>query len=169
MQKGVFTLNNDINQNRGDNKSQEKVQRQQFYPGGAPFPPRRPDRDDRPRFQQPNFPSQAPGMGEAPRSAPPNFIPEAPGMGRGQMEGPGQFQYGAPFRDRDRDRDGGGRPRNLRGCLNRFTFIWLVNGNSFWFYPTYVDRQFVQGFRWRRNRWEFDRINVRRILFFRCF
>jgi hypothetical protein len=57
----------------------------------------------------------------------------------------------------------------MRGCLNRFTFIWLVNGNSFWFYPTFVDRQFVTGFRWRRNRWEFDRINLRRILFHRCF
>jgi hypothetical protein len=57
----------------------------------------------------------------------------------------------------------------MRRCLFRFTYIWLFNGNDFWFYPTFVDGQFVQGFRWRRNRWEFDRINLRRIFYFRCF
>jgi hypothetical protein len=57
----------------------------------------------------------------------------------------------------------------MRRCLFRFTYFWLFNGNDFWFYPTFVDGQFVHGFRWRRNRWEFDRINLRRIFFFRCF
>jgi hypothetical protein len=62
-----------------------------------------------------------------------------------------------------------GRERDLRRCLNRFTFIWLNNGNSFWFYPTFIGRQQVEGFRWRRGAWIFDRINIRRIIFFRCF
>jgi hypothetical protein len=164
-------LNNDINQNREVNKSQENVQSQQFYPGGgSQFPPRRPEMNNQQRGPQQNVPPRAPGMGDMPRTAPPTFIPEAPNMERGQMGGPGgpgrsgQSQFGFPFRQ---ERQVG--PRELRGCMNRFTYIWLVNGNAFWFFPTFVDRQFVQGFRWRRDRWEFDRINTRRILFFRCF
>ncbi len=145
-----------MNQNREDTKPCKNVQSQQFYPGG---PPRRPGMENQPRTAPPGMPPQFPGMEGQPRTAPPNFIPEQPGMERRPMSGPDQF--GSQYRQ-DRQRD-------IRGCINRFTFIWLINGNSFWFYPTFVDRQFVHGFRWRRNRWEFDRINRRRIAFFRCF
>jgi hypothetical protein len=121
-----------------------------------------------------NQPPQFPGMEAQPRSAPPNFIPEGPSMDRRQMDGPGmdrrgpgqgQVEFGAPYRGSDWQV----RPREIRRCMNRFTYIWLVNGNAFWFYPTFVGGQFVQGFRWRRNRWEYERINLRRIFFFRCF
>jgi hypothetical protein len=121
------------------------------------------------RGMGPDFPPGAPGMGQMPRTAPPNFTPEGPGMERGQLGIPGQGpeQFGAPRRG------GGGlppnRPRELQRCVNRFTYIWLINGSNFWFFPTFVGRQFVQGFRWRRNRWEFESINLRRIFFFRCF
>jgi hypothetical protein len=95
-------------------------------------------------------------MGSAPRTAPPSFIPEGPSMDQRAFMGPdGQRMFV--------------RPGDFRRCMFRFTFIWLVNGNSFWFFPTFAGRQFVEGFRWRRNRWEFDRINIRRIFFFRCF
>lgn len=118
----------------------------------------------------PGFSGGAPGMGQMPRTAPPNFTPEAPGMERGQFFAPGggrgPEEFGFDRRGRDDFRV---RPREIQRCLFRFTFIWLINGNSFWFYPTFVGRQFVQGFRWRRNRWEFETINLRRILFFRCF
>jgi hypothetical protein len=60
------------------------------------------------------------------------------------------------------------RPRNFRGCMNRFTFIWLTNGNNFWFYPVSIGRNTIEGFRWQRNRWEYDRININRILFHVC-
>jgi hypothetical protein len=142
-------LNKDnFNQNNYTRK-ESSMRSQQFVPGGFPFPP------------------QTPGMEQPPRTAPPNFIPEGPGMEGEPFGGPSrgaQYRGGEPFR-------GGSRtnPREIRRCINRFTFIWLINGNSFWFYPTFVDRQFVFGFRWRRNRWEFDRINLRRIFFFRCF
>lgn len=115
-----------------------------------------------PRMTPPGM-GQGPGMEQAPRTAPPNFIPEGPGMGQGPES------FGAPLGREQRGRGGFQRPMDLRRCINRFTYIWLVNGNNFWFYPTFVDRQFVFGFRWRRNRWEFDRINRRRILFSRCF
>ena len=127
------------------------------------FPPQRPGRVEEPPMMPPGFPPPGQGAQEmAPRTAPPNFIPEMPDMEK--------RSYGQPY-------GGGGqmtpymqiRPRELRRCLNRFTFIWLINGNSFWFYPTFLDRQFVYGFRWRRNQWEYDRLNVNRIIFSRCF
>ena len=57
----------------------------------------------------------------------------------------------------------------LRGCLHRFTYIWLNNGRSFWFYPTYIGRTSTAGFRWRRNRWEYYGTDLRRIRSFRCY
>lgn len=160
--------NDNFNQNRENTKKQDNVQRQQMGPGG--FPPSPPDMP--PQFR----------MEDQPRSAPPDFIPEAPRMDRRQMGEPDDRDRtgfgvfigpGRPGDDRF-GRPGDGRDdrsirREMRRCLFRFTYIWLFNGNEFWFFPTFVDGQFVQGFRWRRNRWEFDRINLRRIFFFRCF
>jgi hypothetical protein len=101
-------------------------------------------------------------MGQPPRTAPPNFTPAGPFMERGAGRQPEQFRE--RFRGEMRT-----RPRDFFGCINSFTYIWLVNGNNFWFFPIFIDRQFVIGFRWRRNRWEFDRINLNRIFFFSCF
>jgi hypothetical protein len=160
--------NDNFNKDRENTEKYDNVQKQQMGPGGFPSTP-------------PGMPPQF-RMEDQPRSAPPDFIPEAPRMDRRQMDdsddrnrtgfgifigpgGPGDGRNRSPWDDRD----GRGRRREIRGCLFRFTYIWLQNGNDFWFYPTYVDGQFVMGFRWRRNRWEFDRINLRRIFFFRCF
>ena len=97
----------------------------------------------------------------APSMPPPNFTPEMPRSGAQPFSEDGNLTE--TFR-------GGGDPfRDLRRCLNRFTFIWLTNGNSYWFYPVFVRRHQVEGFRWRNGRWFYDRINLRRILFFRCF
>ena len=57
----------------------------------------------------------------------------------------------------------------IRGCLHRFTYIWLNNGRSFWLYPTYVGRTSVAGFRWRGYRWEYYGTDLRRIRSFRCY
>ncbi len=144
-----------------DNQNQRNERDQRNAPGRFPTPPGMGGQPGMP----PGFPPQGPGMQGQPRTAPPNFIPEGPGVeGRTGAAGPtpfgssSQFSPGRPI-----------RPRELRRCINRFTFIWLINGNSFWFFPNFIDRQFVYGFRWRRNRWEFDRINLNRIIFFRCF
>lgn len=96
----------------------------------------------------------------APSSAPPNFTPDMQRGGGQQFYGP----QGEGF-----SRGGQGQYGNFRGCLNRFTYMWLINGNDFWFYPTFIGRQQVEGFRWRNGRWMYARINIRRILFFRCF
>lgn len=156
-------MNNDNNRDRDENQ-RENRRRQPFYQDNFPPPSQRPGMEEPPRTAPPGMQPEFPRMGDQPRTAPPNFIPEAPGMERRPMTEPGQsqFYYGQRFPDEV-------RPRELRRCLNRFTYIWLFNGNNFWFFPTFVGNQFVEGFRWRRNRWEYDRINLRRIFHFRCF
>jgi hypothetical protein len=59
-------------------------------------------------------------------------------------------------------------PGAIRGCLYRFTYIWLNSGNSFWFFPTFVGRDSVAGYRWRRFRWVYYGTDLRRIRSFRC-
>ncbi|BCN29736.1 hypothetical protein [Anaeromicropila herbilytica] len=111
---------------------------------------------------------EPPRMGGQPSSPPPNFTPEMPGMPGMNREQTfmAPEERGVQFR-------GGGRPIYQTGfnrrCLNRFTYIWLINGNAFWFYPINIGRQNVEGFRWRNDRWVYDRIQLRRILFSTCF
>jgi hypothetical protein len=181
-ERGINLNNEFYNRNNRDTEKKDTVKKQQTFPG-FPFQPiGQPGMGGQPPMGQPGRggqpPMGQPGMGGQPLSAPPNFTPELPRM-EGQPFGFAP-QFGRPEergRDRDRDRDRDRRdmeeffrrPMDLRRCLNRFTFIWLINGNSFWFYPVNIRRPFVEGFRWRRNRWEFERINTNRILFFRCF
>lgn len=99
---------------------------------------------------------------QPPRSAPPNFNPTMPGDMPASFSG--DSVTAEPF-----GRNNRGQSTNIRRCLNQFTFIWLINGNSFWFYPVAVRGQQVEGFRWRQGRWEYDWIPIRRILFFHCF
>ena len=60
-------------------------------------------------------------------------------------------------------------PGAIRGCLFRFTYVWLQNGNSFWFFPTFVGRTSVAGWRWRNWRWTYYGTDLRRIRSFQCF
>lgn len=153
MNRDNQNIPNDQRDRRGRRQEREQM------------PPRGPGMEGQPMTPPPGFTPPGPGMEGMPRMAPPNFIPEPPGMDRRPMRGPINEPIGYEFITPDTQ----GRNRDLRRCINRFTFIWLRNGNSFWFYPTFVDRQFVQGFRWRRNRWEFEIINLNRIVLFRCF
>jgi len=61
-------------------------------------------------------------------------------------------------------------PGGIRGCLYRYTFIRLNNGQSFWYYPTFVGRTSVAGWRWRRGqrRWVYFGIDLRRIASYTC-
>ncbi|NLJ97528.1 MAG: hypothetical protein GX321_10290 [Clostridiales bacterium] len=128
-------------------------------PPGMPGPGQRP-----PGMPGPGF---GPGRPSAqPPSAPPRFTPELPREEEQQLFFE-PSRDGGPFSRRIMDFRR--RPRNFRNCLNRFTYIWLVNGNNFWFYPIFQGRNTIEGFRWRRNRWEYDRINLNRILFHSCF
>lgn len=89
-------------------------------------------------------PSGPPMGGQQPMGAPPSFVP----------------QMMPSWRD---------GTRGIRHCMYRFTYIWLNNGNSFWFYPTFVGYGSLVGFRWRRNRWEYSVINLNRIRSYQCY
>jgi hypothetical protein len=60
-------------------------------------------------------------------------------------------------------------PSGIRGCLYRNTYIWLKNGNSFWFFPTFVGRNTIIGFQWRRIGWIYHIINPNSIRSYQCF
>ncbi|KXH79330.1 hypothetical protein AU377_11780 [Sporosarcina sp. HYO08] len=61
-------------------------------------------------------------------------------------------------------------PGAIRGCLYRFTYVWLSRRNGFWFYPVFVGRRSVAGYRWnsRRRRWEYTGIDLNQIIRFTC-
>ncbi|MET3576387.1 hypothetical protein ABID49_002305 [Bhargavaea ullalensis] len=61
-------------------------------------------------------------------------------------------------------------PGAIRGCLYRVTRVRLDRGSSFWFYPTFVGRESVAGYRWRSRsgRWEYFGIDLDRIRSFSC-
>ncbi|MCP3026785.1 hypothetical protein [Halobacillus sp. A5] len=62
-------------------------------------------------------------------------------------------------------------PGSLYGCLYRYTWVRLNNGRRFWFYPVFIGRESVAGYRWRpnRRRWDYFGIDTRRIASFQCF
>jgi|SRR5690625_3298059 len=59
-------------------------------------------------------------------------------------------------------------PGGIRGCMYRFTYIWATR-DAFWFYPTYVGRNSIAGYRWQGNRWTYYGIDLNRIQSFQCF
>ncbi|WP_419956379.1 hypothetical protein ACN6MT_04745 [Neobacillus niacini] len=118
-----------------------------FGGGQQGFPPFGGGQQGFPPFgggQQGFPPSGGQQQGGPPASPPPSYTPQ---------ESPSLFAVD---------------PGAIRGCLYRFTFVWLNNGNSFWFYPTFVGRDSVAGYRWRRFRWEYYGTDLRRIRSFRC-
>jgi hypothetical protein len=99
---------------------------------------------------QPPFPppGQGPGQGPTagpPTSPPPSFVP--------------QQQAEAFAVD----------PGGIRRCLFRFTYVWLRGYNQFWFYPVFVGRNSVTGYRWTGFRWIYFGISLRQIQSFTCF
>ncbi|SDJ84462.1 hypothetical protein [Sediminibacillus albus] len=100
----------------------------------------------------PSFPGGQPGGGPpigapptgAPTGPPPSFIPQQ------------QLQTYAI--------DAGA----IRGCLYRFTYVWLEGYQSFWFFPTYVGRRSIAGYRWTGYRWVYFGIDLDRIDSFQC-
>lgn len=98
-------------------------------------------------FQPPFGP---PGQGQAdgpPLSPPPSFVPA-------------QTQQVQTFAI---------DPGSIRRCLFRFTYVWLRGFQQFWFYPIFVGRNSVSGWRWNGFRWVFFGISLRQIQSFTCF
>lgn len=93
----------------------------------------------------PGIPGGAPGGVQAPTVPPPQFVP--------------QMQSSTFAVD----------PGGIRRCLYRNTYIWLNNGEQFWFFPVFVGRTSVAGFRWFGFFWGYFGIDLRRISSFACF
>ncbi|WP_246110925.1 hypothetical protein [Sporosarcina luteola] len=125
------------------------------FPGGGGFPPGQgfPPGHGTPGFPpspgMPGFPGGQSGQGnQAPTAPPPNQIPAYPNQQMLRVD-----------------------PGGIRGCLFRYTYVWTSRRNGFWFFPTFVGRTSVAGFRWRssRRRWEYFGIDLNRIDQFTCF
>lgn len=86
------------------------------------------------------------GTQRPPSSPPPQFIPPQPAAAAFAID-----------------------PGAIAGCLFRNTFVWLRNGGAFWFFPTFVGRTSVAGFRWTGRTWVFTGVDLRSIVSFTCF
>ncbi|WP_284646304.1 transporter [Paenibacillus silviterrae] len=59
-------------------------------------------------------------------------------------------------------------PSYLVDCYFQYTYIWLWNGESFWFYPTSVEYGAVSGYRWNGLFWQYYGIDERLIRAVSC-
>jgi hypothetical protein len=124
------------------------------FPGSSGLPsipgPQFPGPPGLPNLPGPQFPGSSglPGsqIPQAPTAPPPPFIP--------------QQAAATPFAV---------DPGAIRLCLFRNTFIWLSNGEGFWFYPIFVGPRSVAGFRWNGRFWTIFGIDTRHIISFTCF
>lgn len=102
-------------------------------------------------FPQPPFGGGGGGQLQAPTAPPPSFTPQM-----------------TTFQQQEFTRLGG--VGGIRRCMFRNTFIWLWNGNAFWFFPMLVIGNQIIGFRWRGTRgWSYDVLNRNSIMFFQCY
>lgn len=60
-------------------------------------------------------------------------------------------------------------PGGIARCLFRYTYVWLRGFEQFWFYPTFVGRNSVSGYRWTGFRWVYFGISLRQIQSFTCY
>ncbi len=60
-------------------------------------------------------------------------------------------------------------PGAISPCVNRLSYIWLKNGQSFWAYLVYVGRTSASGWRYRGGRWVYFGIDLKEIQSFICY
>ncbi|WP_113928038.1 hypothetical protein [Bacillus sp. P14.5] len=60
-------------------------------------------------------------------------------------------------------------PGAIEPCLFRYTYIWLENGHQFWFYPVFLGKRSIAGYRWDGSRWVFYGVTLRQIESFVCY
>ncbi len=132
-------------------------QQQPWLPPGSGFYPGFPGQPGYPPGQQPGFPGQQPG-----------FQPGAPGQPPSQA-GPPTTPPPSTIPQQSQVQLFAVDQGAMQGCLYRFTYVWLNNRQSFWFYPTFVGRRSVSGYRWTGFMWVYFGIDLRRIESFQCF
>ncbi|WP_374099756.1 hypothetical protein [Sediminibacillus dalangtanensis] len=99
-----------------------------------------------PSFPPPTQPPGGSPQAGPPTSPPPSVVPQQP-----------------PYQTYAVD------PGGIRGCLFRFTYVWLEGFESFWYYPTFVGRRSIAGYRWTGFRWVYFGIDLNRIESFQCY
>jgi hypothetical protein len=111
--------------------------------GGPGFPPG----GGFPGQGRPGGPGQPPRQQGPPSSPPPQYTPQYPSQQLFAVD-----------------------PGAIAGCLYRFTFVWLSRRQGFWFYPVFVGRRSVAGWRWRnrQRRWEYIGLDLNQIQSFSC-
>ncbi len=116
--------------------------------GGSGFPPGQGGPGFPPGQGGPGFPPGQQQGSQPPRTAPPSTTPTYPSTQLFAVD-----------------------PGAIRGCLHRFTFVWLSRRQGFWFYPDFVGRRSVSGWRWRSRlrRWEYTGISLDSIDRFSCY
>lgn len=112
-----------------------------------------------------------PGQGQGPPGPPPG----SPGFGAGAQQGPppGPPPSTPPIQSFGQQEDIGVfavDPGAFYGCLYRYTYVRLENGRRFWFWPTFIGRRSVAGYRWRprQYRWVYMGIDTNQIRSFQC-
>lgn len=40
-------------------------------------------------------------------------------------------------------------------CVQQYTYVWLWNGDSFWFYPISIEQSGISGYRWNGFFWAY--------------
>jgi len=95
---------------------------------------------------QPGAPGPSGQQGMGPTAPPPSFVPQQPLATTFAVD-----------------------PGAIAGCLFRNTYVWLNNGSQFWFYPIFVGRTSVAGFRWNGRFWAYTGLSLESIRTFTCF
>lgn len=115
-----------------------------FGPPGPPFGPPGSFGPPGPPFGPPG---QQGGPGsQAPTAPPPQFTPTQPQASAFAVD-----------------------PGGIARCMFRNTYVWLENGQSFWYFPVFVGRRSVAGFRWNGRFWMYFGVDLRHIASFTCF
>ena len=132
------------------------------------------------RHRPPSGGHRLPIGGQRPPHRPPHRPPEGgfrpPGGGHRPPHGgnrpPGGHGYptGAPplFIPRESAALHSIDARAISRCMNDFTYVWLVGGNGFWMFPTFVGPRSIAGYRWGRFGWTYTGFDIRAIKAFSC-
>ncbi|MDR3238466.1 MAG: hypothetical protein LBT44_00015 [Clostridiales bacterium] len=142
-----------------------------FIQGGRPGVPAPAFPDYKPNVPSKNIPDHRPG---SPAFGPPGS-PRPPGHLDLEPDREPEGGYGKPSDPPPRDIpeksavslfkiDSGA----IRGCLFRNTYVWLKNGVDFWFFPVYIGRNSISGFRWTRYGWAYTGVDLSWIDYFQC-
>lgn len=116
-----------------------------FMPPFGPPPGPSPGSPFGPPLGPPQGPPQGQGQ-QGPSSPPPQITPQKPAASAFAVD-----------------------PGAIARCLFRNTYIWLSNGQQFWYYPIFVGRTSIAGYRWNGRFWMYSGFDLRLIESFTCF